>query len=581
MKKTTLLKASVLSVAMALGMLSPMSASAQRDDLLRVDDSFNGTRDDVGVTWAIVNNGIGQSEAPLGSGLLVLGAAGAGYALARRRSRKQNKSHLKGAAALLALAVTLCFTQCRKDVDTVTGAVTNGVHITLSVDNGSRVAVDPTNGGANDYATVTWEDGDILYVGNNGAYCGYLTYDGTNFTGTITPTAADDDDYLHFYFMGNKGTTSEPTSVNITDQTSKYPVISYGHSTVNYSSGTTSYSATLYNKCAIVKFTTTDIDADITVSGMKNTVTVDFAANNGATTGEPYSFSKSGDGDITLHKVSNTERWAILLPQDAVENPTVTISGYTCSLASVPAITENAYLNTGLSITMAVTSDIDAAYTVASGTTVKFAQGNLVAVSDGVYGFDANQYDVHTDVPTISSGYPRYYFTWSEIASSSDNPVSFTIGGSTYKTLTYAQWRYVLGLDGIARGGTSVSASGHFYAKAVVNGINGLILLPDNWSDSYYTLSYYNTTTSAFTGNTITSDQWATLESKGCVFLPMAGTSNGYSVSNAATVSRYWSCTVRDDSNAFYLGFNSSRVSMTDLEGNKTNGRSVRLVRFE
>lgn len=78
------------------------------------------------------------------------------------------------------------------------------VYITLNMDNGSRVIVDPTNGGANDYASVTFELNDTIYVGNNGLYCGKLVYDGEKFAGTITPTSADNTDYLHFYFMGNK-----------------------------------------------------------------------------------------------------------------------------------------------------------------------------------------------------------------------------------------------------------------------------------------------------------------------------------------------------------------------------------------
>ena len=153
----------------------------------------------------------------------------------------------------------------------------------------------------------------------NGAYCGYLTYDGSNFGGTITPTSGDDGDYLHFYFMGNKGPVgSAPSSVYISDQTSKYPVISYGRSTSLYNSGTTSYSATLYNKCAIGKFTISGVDTDkaITITGMKNTVSVDFSKNGTGDVVNPYTYTKTGSGEIRLHAESNTVRWAILLPQD-------------------------------------------------------------------------------------------------------------------------------------------------------------------------------------------------------------------------------------------------------------------------
>lgn len=270
---------------------------------------------------------------------------------------------------LMALALVLGLTQCKKEK-----TQTQGVRITLDVDGGnSKVDVNPTGGGT--YATVAFENGDIIYVGNDGSYCGYLQHDGTHFTGSINAASLSQDDYLHFYFMGNKGTTSQPSSVNITDQTSKYPVISYAHSTVKYTSGITHYSAKLQNYCAIVKFTTTDIDADITITGMKNTVTVDFAANNAATstTGNPYSFSKDGDGNITLHRQSNTARWAILLPQDEVTTATATATGYASEgTFTVPVITANMYSNTGVSISMTAVWDGDLAH-ITSESTEAFA----------------------------------------------------------------------------------------------------------------------------------------------------------------------------------------------------------------
>lgn len=250
---------------------------------------------------------------------------------------------------VMALALVLGFTQCKKE-QVPANNETEGVRITLTVDggnnNGSRVIVNPTGHTDPNYATVTFENGDVVYVGNNGAYCGYLEYDGTNFTGTVNPTS--EADYLHFYFMGNKGEKSQPTSVSITDQTSEYPVISYAHSTKLYKSDVTSYTAKLQNYCAIVKFTTNTIPTAtaVTVKGMTNTVAVNFGANNAATStsGSPYTFTMSGDGDIILHAVSTTERWAILLEQGAVGSATVTATGYQNGTCSVPAISNNAYI---------------------------------------------------------------------------------------------------------------------------------------------------------------------------------------------------------------------------------------------
>ena len=287
----------------------------------------------------------------------------------------------------MALALVLGFTQCKKEQPT---PQTQGVRITLTVDGGnsnSRVDVNPTGHTDPDYATVTFETGDVIYVGNNGVYVGYLTYDGENFSGTINDNNLTEADYLHFYFMGNKGEKSQPSSVNISDQTEKYPVISYAHSNEFYGS-TESYTANLQNYCAIVKFTTTDIDADITIKGMKNTVAVDFSVNNAASSvginHNPYTTSMTGEGDIILHAESNTERWAILLEQAEVGNATVTADGYFDGTCNVPEIANNTY-HTGVEVSLESKtinlSEVTGPKTIKDGCTVTGTLGANVKIS--------------------------------------------------------------------------------------------------------------------------------------------------------------------------------------------------------
>ena len=98
MKRTTKLKVLVLSLAMALDMLSPATALAQggNDNLLQFDNNDVG-RNGFATNWALYNSSFGeggynlnnqtfgQDPAPLGSGLLILTAVGAGYAAVRRK----------------------------------------------------------------------------------------------------------------------------------------------------------------------------------------------------------------------------------------------------------------------------------------------------------------------------------------------------------------------------------------------------------------------------------------------------------------------------------------------------------------
>lgn len=88
MKRQKTLKALVLTAAMAFGMLMPTTMNAQSDEFFRgSDEVMNRESEAISVTGGITNQQFGQ-ETPLGSGLLIMVAAGAGYAMARRKRQK-------------------------------------------------------------------------------------------------------------------------------------------------------------------------------------------------------------------------------------------------------------------------------------------------------------------------------------------------------------------------------------------------------------------------------------------------------------------------------------------------------------
>ena len=214
---------------------------------------------------------------------------------------------------LMAFAMVLTMTQCKKNE-----AADQNETVTITLDvkhnNGAKVDVNPTIG------TVDFETGDKVYVGSGGKYVGFLTHNGTNFVGNITnPTEGQP---LQFYFLGNvtpqetlaPGTTEE-CSVIISDQTEHLPVISCAPSFENYVSGVTAYTGHLLNKCALVKFNvTTPSNSPICITGMKNKVTVDFSQN----TMTP-SIDSEGIIKLPAGAGENVEKWAILLPQEAME----------------------------------------------------------------------------------------------------------------------------------------------------------------------------------------------------------------------------------------------------------------------
>ncbi len=151
------------------------------------------------------------------------------------------------------------------------------------------------------------------------------------------------------------------------------------------------------------------------------------------------------------------------------------------------------------------------------------------------------------------------------------NPISN--GGNQanqWRTLTAPEWGYIFS--------TRTTSSGIRYAKAKVNDVNGVILLPDDWSSDTYSLSNTNSPDASFSTNTISASQWNTLEQAGAVFLPAAGGRDGTSVNNVGSSGYYWSASCRNNYRAYYVNFYGSYLYTID-DIYRYGGESVRLVR--
>ena len=165
-----------------------------------------------------------------------------------------------------------------------------------------------------------------------------------------------------------------------------------------------------------------------------------------------------------------------------------------------------------------------------------------------------------------------YYDYWGGFVDWGTN----TIGNdapNTWRTLTYDEWEYLLN--------TRPNASS-LKGVAQVDGVNGLILLPDNWTcpsgvtfksgfHSEWGVEYY----AAY--QTFTADQWSKLEAVGAVFLPAAGVRYGSSVDSVQSYGYYWSATEYGSYRAYCLCFYSSRGFVDGSD--RDIARSVRLVK--
>ena len=157
--------------------------------------------------------------------------------------------------------------------------------------------------------------------------------------------------------------------------------------------------------------------------------------------------------------------------------------------------------------------------------------------------------------------------------------------GNTWRTLSKDEWYYLFF--------TRTNAA-TLFGLGSVNGINGTIILPDNWTcpaGITFTPSttkgltdqsgnyYYNSNGDNLSHNTFTLTEWQQLEQAGAVFLPAAGGRYEASVSTAqANGYHYWSSTANGTYDAYNFIFSGSHFNPQGYSG-RNNGQAVRLVK--
>lgn len=522
---------------------------------------------------------------------------------------------------IMALALVLGMSQCKKQETPATGNTTPiypGVHITVNVgeneDNGGKGENGEKHNIAPAYGLFSFSSGDHLYVGHNGEYVGTLTFANGFFSGDIFPDQTVTDQPLHFYFVGNAAVTETPTpnettslSISIADQHENLPVLSYGASTKPFTGPNTTYSTTLKNKCALVRFDLLNQgDYEVTLSNVPTLATVNFANP----TAETAIVATEGqtNGNITLYgEEGNTAiRWAILLKDTNLSTGhsdlTITYSGD----VNLAELAYNDYVNSGISINnpkpapaapnaqyaVKTSDDVLTTFSVSGDKEVYFSKANLrYNESSGVWSFHDNQID--GCIGWVTGSYPQgnnvspngsemdrfcWGFQYPTTTGESDyvdgsrnlNRTDGTDwgcaltseGNNNWRTLTAAEWNYLLnnanrgskrfmkvstGMLSITDPNTNTTYDGLF--------ISGLFIAPDNFDPSQYsfTSSFANKSWNNTTCQGLGIADANTLLAAGCVFLPALGyrDENGYQdyypysggPTNTEFVGYYWSAT--------------------------------------
>lgn len=159
------------------------------------------------------------------------------------------------------------------------------------------------------------------------------------------------------------------------------------------------------------------------------------------------------------------------------------------------------------------------------------------------------------------------------------NPISN--GGNEpnrWRTLTYGEWTYLI---------RSRPNATNLFGVAVVNGVNGLILLPDAWKCPTdivfksgcipYEIGFNNRSLYSY-HQSFTKNEWQLLEAAGAVFLPAAGRRQGsYIPDLIGEIGVYWHSSKQSISTYDFFGFYCYGTS-TEFYGAANYGLAVRLV---
>lgn len=617
-------------------MLLPFAASAQRSDSF-----FSGFEDDdyenriayIGLG----NQPFGTEPAPVGSGLLVLTVAGAGYAaLRRKRSDKSGKSRKTYTTCVLALAMVLAFTGCKKKIEPVVHDNGNSVNITLNVNGGGRhgIVLDQESG----YSPVAYREGDVIYVGDGSSYVGSLTCqsDGTTFTGTITPSPTAEN--LYFYYVGgltpqNWGGEVGATSftVDIHDQsntnaemdnTNKLPVLSVG--TKDYYPGKVEFDCILENKCALVKFrlNTNVGDAKVRISNMLSEAKIDFANHCITPTGTLDAITlycgPSNNGEQI--GTNNSLRWAILLPS-AERSGYVIVEENSNSLkfykeVSIPEINPEVinYIYNPLDLDNATETN-DPLFVVSDNyNVVRFSPGNLQYqpsskswrfaehqwdyVGDGTYGnvyAEIGEVNTKCNNALISNSYKGWIdlFGWGTWGNN-NNPCNSSIDNDNYSWTGDFSGNIInddnTGWRSLTHNELTCLNTQHNsknkIGKGEVFGVRCAIIAPINKTTP-------DLGDGKWTSVVITDANWGTWRDSGVLILPVTGMRNGTTVTKTQPASSatymahyYWLSTPSAQYNwsAWCMTFGSGQT-ITSYEGLNSDswgrrmGLAVRLVR--
>ena len=237
-------------------------------------------------------------------------------------------------------------------------------------------------------------------------------------------------------------------------------------------------------------------------------------------------------------------------------------------------------------------------FSISEKTKVGFALGNLqYQASSGTWRFAEHQWDaIGSANSNISDSYSGWIdlFGWgmaaTEPAKNSTNGSDYlssvtehradfgsendwgTVAashiGAGWRTMTTGEWVYLFN--------TRENASA-LRARATIHNVAGMIFLPDECIPAVALNTSLSGT--SYATNTLSDEDWATLEAQGAIFLPAAGRRQGTKMYSVGEYGYYWSSTGEYATTALFARIDGEYGMMYPQNiDNRSHGQSVRLV---
>ena len=508
--------------------------------------------------------------------------------------------------------MAMALVSCNKDITLQEIEQESAGTISVSVDGimGEYAQGNETKAGLVSTTRVCWSAGDKVYV-----------YDGASCLGELTVSLKDGKDY-YAVLTGESisapqtGTTkltlvySNATVSAISDgkvivdiaaqagstTPANIPFVAFG--TLDYTSGTPEISGQIADfslATSLMRLNCSGLEANAAITGAMLTGMSNECVLNITKDGVEIGQGNMGDIDVSFTGVSANAKGTQTLYAAVAKNGTANaqelnvtqIKTYTYSFgrkAREAGKAFNAICPMGEYVNYI---SLPGEFSVSDTKKVRFSKGNLrYTVSTRTWSFFDEQYQCgpssytaghDTEISLFTWGYDN----WSIVPDGEDYNTKqeeegdltqaedwgSQIGdGSTWRTLTTAEWQYLFSYDIY---GNNIRKDKFALGVTVCGRTNCVIIAPDNWNiEENHLLPEY------------TPSEWAAAEAAGLVCLAPVGYRKGDIVNDVGSYAYYWSSTPDSSyNNTYAYGVDFSDLYFTAcFSGSRGDGCAVRLV---